>query len=355
MRWFRREIAAGVAQRLAAEAVVVSALTLGALLAAGSDALVALMASAIAFPAFVVLRVALACASNPMTSAALMRWPHPTGSIRPAEQTNIGSSVDTALKSFRFSPRGAFDEWGGSTTNIYTRDTNQVIVGSSEEDDLLVISALHDDRLVVTTTQLVPPHEKLIVNRQASNDVRTVLSAHVDLIKHLNGDGPPQLVPVSLDDVMRFLAIEWDAWDQIGPLLGPFVAIGQKRQPTLMQVHVSSTEILERTGAPEPRITVRPSGNAGVLTQAPSANRPEIAASRPSLPIAQTSLAAPIPTEVIPAVPVAAPAAAVEPTPPAAAAVPPTMINSLPRPVPTAEPERPTTEIFSSHPLDEVA
>lgn len=257
VRWFRREVAVGVGQRLAAESVIAAIASLGLLLASGAGILLAIMVGIVAFPTFALVRVGLACISNPMTSAYLMRWPHPTGHVQPTEQTNIGSNVDSDLRALRFVPRGAFNEWGGATTNLYTRSSSQLIVATTEDDDVLVLSALADERLVVTCTQLVPPHEQLVVNRVDASDLRTVLGEHVDVIRHLHETSQPAVTAIGMDDVMRFLAIEWDSWDQIGPLLGPFVAIGQKRQPSLLQVRVPNDEILARTGTPEPRVTAR--------------------------------------------------------------------------------------------------
>lgn len=257
VRWFRRELANGVARRLALEAPVVGALILAISLVLGSGPIAAIATSALGVPGFLVLRVGLALASNPVTSAYLLRWPHPGSTIAAVEPTCVGTATDTALKQFRFTLRGAFDEWGGAITNLYTMDSGQIVVTTSDADDVMAISALGDRRLVVTSTQMVPPHERLIVNRVESPDVRALLTSHLDLLKRIMQQGSIDVLESTMDQVVEVLAIEWDAWDQIGPVLGPFVRIGQRSQPTLLQVHVPSEEILRRTSEAKPIITAR--------------------------------------------------------------------------------------------------
>jgi hypothetical protein len=257
VRWFRREVAIGVARRLSAETIVVGTGILGTLLVLGSGPLSAFAGAALSLPAFVFVRVAIALASNPITATYLMRWPHPASTVTSVESTSLGTKTDTALNQFRFSLRGAFDEWGGATTNLYTMGSGQIIVTTSEEDDVMAVSVRADRRLVVTTTQLLPPHERLIVNHVGVVDVRELLTSHVALLKRVGGTEGSAVVAATMDQVIEVLAVEWDAWDQIGPFLGPLVAVGQRRYTTLLQVMVSPGEILERTAAAIPLITAR--------------------------------------------------------------------------------------------------
>lgn len=257
VRWFRREVAVGVVRRLSAETIVVGTVMLGALLVWGDGPLYAFTGAALSIPAFLFARVGLALASNPITAAYLMRWPHPASTVISAEPTSLGTETDTALKHFRFSLRGAFDEWGGATTNLYTMDSSQIVVTTSDQDDVVATSVLADRRLVVTTTQLLPPHERLIVNHVGVVDVRAVLTSHVALLKRVSGIEGSGVVASTMDHVIEVLAIEWDAWDQIGPFLGPLVSVGQRRYTMHLQTIVSPDEILERTAAAKPLITAR--------------------------------------------------------------------------------------------------
>jgi hypothetical protein len=291
VRWFKREIAVGVAQRLAVETFVAGAILVAVLLLAGTEPLGAIVGAFVAMPIFALLRVGLACFSNPLTSAYLMRWPHPSGQVLPTGQTNVGSKTDTALKGFQFTARGAFNEWGGAVTNVYTRDSNQIIVTTGDDDDLVVLTALDDERLVISSKQLIPPHERLVMNRRHDGDVRAILASHIELVKDLTVNGGCTVTQVGIDQVMELLAIEWDAWDQIGPLIGPFVSVGQRRQPTLLQVQVSANEILERTGASAPRITAQRASApalapvaAAALPTAPAPAAAEVVARAPHHP-----------------------------------------------------------------------
>lgn len=271
VRWFRREIAIGVARRLTAEAVVVGALAVGGSVLAGSQPIVAATAGVLAMILTVFVRFAMALATNPLNSAYLVRWPHPMGDTVPTTQTNADSTDDAALRSYGFTCRGAFQEWGGAVTNVYTRDSNQIIVTTGEDGDLLALSGLDRDQFVVTTKQLVPPHERLIVNQRRETDVRSVLASHIELMKEQVGSGRA-VRTVAFHEVLELLAIEWDSWDQIGPVLGPFVAIGHRPAPSVLQVRVDASEILERTSAPSPKITARraaPTASRSVATPTP--------------------------------------------------------------------------------------
>ena len=58
VRWFRREVAVGVAQRLSVETVVVGTVVLGALLVLGDGPLYALFGAVLSVPTFIFVRVA---------------------------------------------------------------------------------------------------------------------------------------------------------------------------------------------------------------------------------------------------------------------------------------------------------
>ncbi len=279
VRWFRREIAIGVTRRLTAEAFLVGALAVGGSILAGSAPISAAVAGVLAMVLVTFTRFGSALAANPTNSAYLIGWPHPSGDTIATPQTNADSPDDVALRTYGFTCRGAFEEWGGSVTNVYTRDSNQIIVTTSEDGDLIALSGIDHDQFVVTTKQLIPPHERLIVNQRRETDVRSILASHIDLMKEQAAAGRA-VRTVRFHDVLELLAIEWDSWDQIGPVLGPFVAVGHRRAPSVLQVRVDATYILERTSEPKPKITAR---------RAPVADAHAKAAPTPP----------PIPTEVV--------------------------------------------------------
>ncbi len=284
-RWFTREIAIKIAQRLLVEMVVVFAVLLAALISFGVSPPLTAAAVVVALPLFAVLRVVSSCFLNPLNSIYLTRWPHPTGDIHPVEQTNADSETDLALKSHGFVARGAIDEWGGATTNIYTRGANQTIVLTSDDADLIVLSGLTDTRLVATTKQLIPPHRRLVLNHRYDTDVTALLLNHVEVLKTLTDDGH-RIVPMTLDHVIELLVIEWASWDQIGPVVGPFIGIGQKRSLGLLQARVDPAELLERSLAKRPRITAdRADGDRWTIPT----SQAEPASSFPTVSTAATS------------------------------------------------------------------
>lgn len=251
VRWFRREIALKVAQRLGVEVVVICALVVGGLFAAGVQVLFIGLALALIAPTFIVLRLLLSCAINPTSSSYLVRWPRPAGPLIPAEPTNTGSAVDIALQAAGFFSRGAFVEWGGATTNLYD-DASSRLVMTGGDADVIILTGLDDGRLCITTTNLIPPHERLIVNHDRQNDLGGLLASHGALLDEVTHSSAARRVDVSAHFVVQLLAIEWDAWDQLGPLYGPFVAVGNRAQPSLLRVRVPATDIRSRAMAPEP-------------------------------------------------------------------------------------------------------
>lgn len=298
-RWFSREVMVSVAQRLLLESAVAGFIVLIATILSGITPLISIIAAIVSGAGFAVVRLAASCFLNPLNSPYLIRWPHPSGEIRPTRQSNVGSDTDRALTAIEFTARGAIDEWGGAITNVYTRASNQMIVLTSSDDDLIVLSGLADNRLVVTTKQLIPPHEQIVVNHCYESDVQALLENHNDLLGTLAEAGH-QPMAMTLDHIIELLALEWDAWNQIGPFIGPFVSVGQRRPVGLLQVRVSSDEILERSMATPPRVTAasrkalneRPAAQTSTTTppqtQTPGAAAPVLA----TAPIQDTTTAA---------------------------------------------------------------
>ena len=256
VRWFARQVTIGVFRRLVIETAAVTVLVVVSAFALGFPIVSAVFIAAIAIPVFAVVRLVLGCFTNPVTSSYLARWPHPSGTVNPTTQTNTGSPIDRALTTHGFTYEVTLDEWDGAKTNVYTRESNQIVAMTSSDRDLVILSGIEDDRLVVTTIQLVPPHEQLVVNQVSEVDPQEVLSNHVGLLKRLTASGHTLQV-LTIDHVLELAAIEWDAWDQIGPLLGPFVTIGPRPIPTLLQVRIPPEEILQRTSADAPKFTAK--------------------------------------------------------------------------------------------------
>ena len=251
MRWFRREIALKVARRLGVEVAVICALVAGGLFAADVEITFVGLAIVLIAPTFIVLRLLISCAVNPTSSSYLIRWPRPAGPLTPAEPTNAGSAVDVALETAGFFSRGAFTEWGGATTNLYD-DASRRLVMTSSDHDVIILTGLDDGRLCITTTNVIPPHERLIVNHDRQSDVGGLLASHGALVDEVTHKSAARRVDVNAHFVVQLLAIEWDAWDQLGPLYGPFVAVGNRPQPSLLRVRVSATDVRSRAMAPEP-------------------------------------------------------------------------------------------------------
>ncbi|MFT7474763.1 MAG: hypothetical protein ACI81L_001694 [Verrucomicrobiales bacterium] len=274
VRWFRREIAVAVAQRLAIETVCVGLLTLVILLLANVGLLAAIAAALLVVPVSGVLRIGVAYVNNPTSSTYLIRWPRPSGSLSSVPQTNCGSKVDLALNITQFEIYGTFSELGGAQVNVYTSTTSSLLVMTSSDDDIIVLSGLSDGRLCASSTQFLPPHEHLVLNRLTTGDVRDLLASHYQLIGELTNIHDTRTVAPKIEFVVDLLATEWDAWEQIGPLLGPFVAIDTRFQPSLLRVAVSHDELRARSLSTSPPTIAGPGVTTPVVTTASNLEAP---------------------------------------------------------------------------------
>ena len=243
MRWFRREIALRVTQRLGIEVGIACGTVAGLFISTGTDATPTMVTIVLTAPIYLVVRVILSLAVNPVSSSYLIRCPRPSGALTPALPTNSGSATDLELRAAGFLPRDAFNEWGGATTNLYDDGSCRQVL-TTDGDDVIILTTLSDQRLCLTTSNMIPPHERLVVNH-LRGDVGTLLAGHRELLDEL---AETQIREIGIDEqsLVDLLVIEWEIWDQIGPLFGPFVDIGHRRQPSLLRVRVPAAEIRAR-------------------------------------------------------------------------------------------------------------
>lgn len=167
------------------------------------------------------LRVAHAMRSNPLSGRFLQTYlerPY-DWQVEAADQTwtapdaLAGFLPAATVRGMGREPSPAWRVWFNEIRGVIAAES--VATG-----DLTLISALTNGRVLVTDSRLIPPHPEveLVV---AAPDHRELLVAHRTAIAGRFDLRPLDHDPAAI--VCTVLDREHDAWDAVGPLLGPFL------------------------------------------------------------------------------------------------------------------------------------
>lgn len=270
IRWLRRYVVSRVVERVAVEAGLIGvAVGLAADLDGSSPAEAGALA-VIAAVTITVLRVLLAVGTNPINHRYLLRWTDPSSRLRiaPGPRPNDTRSDDARthevglpflLRLERADDRTddqvdgpgdeRFDEEAGPGIDVFKVEGTRLIVARSDDGELSALTRLSDGRALVTSHGFVPPMENLIVQRIEGRRGTTeaLVSTHVAGLRQLRHRGI-DAVGTDPGAVVALLRTEWEAWQQLGPVIGPLVAMGPRRTIRLgLQVDVPAAMILDRT------------------------------------------------------------------------------------------------------------
>jgi hypothetical protein len=258
VRWLRQWIGPRLLTRLVIEFLILANLLFLILLAAGSDRFVAAASAFVGGQLIMVVRVAGAFRTNPASHGYLRRY---TAVPAWSRVVDADASTQHQLALFFENHNMAPDRAVAVTTNVGTSSadvfvsTDGFVVGVAGPDSDLpvVVSALDDGRFLITSQQVVPVYEALVVNTIHQTDARQLLERHVDGLEllHARGVSPARSGP---ETVATALALEHDAWAQLGPYYSPFLAVGSRWRPLHLLVHVPPEALLEMgiksTGVP---------------------------------------------------------------------------------------------------------
>lgn len=265
LRWLRRLVVARTAERLVIEAGIVGlAVAVGAGAAGWAPAMVALTV-VVAVPSTVLARLGLALTTNPITLRYLLWWTDPSVRLQPSKRTGPARPEDAVASelqsgSFAFLVRlerqdggpvegpnqtdgqaDSGEDDGPTGIEVYRAEGGRLIVTRSDDDEVTVISRLADGRTLVTSAGFVPPTAALLVQRGGARPGQIptdTLIEHVERLLDLREAGVEAVV-TGVDDVIDLVRAEWEAWQEIGPFIGPLIAIGWRRWPRLsLQVEV---------------------------------------------------------------------------------------------------------------------
>ncbi len=279
LRWLRRLVIARTAERLAIEATVIGgAAALGATTQGWQPIEVVLTFVIVALLA-AGLRLGVAVSTNPINHRYLLHWTDPSARLLASDRDQPRRQDDPVAReleagSFRFLARlersdadaieaddeGDADEELESASgpapirpglDVYRADGGQLVVTRSDDDEITVVSRLDDGRTVVTSAGFIPPTDRLLVQRAGGwpGQIPTdALIGHVERLLILRTEGI-EAVATEVDDVIDLAHAEWEAWQEIGPFVGPLLAVEPTRRPRLaLQVAVPDELIRDRVG-----------------------------------------------------------------------------------------------------------
>lgn len=310
VRWMRRFLLSKTAGRVSVEAVVVGAAAgAGAFTYDPSLALAAVLGLLVA-QVTAGLRLATAVLGNPIDHRYLMAWSNPAGRLRPSPDRvpeNLDAAAALGEVGFEHVLRLDDDHPGG--IDVFQATSGLAVLAVADDGELTALSRLADGRLLVTSPGFVPPYDGVIVGRHRRAQPLELLTTHVERLEALRRAGAtPVTAKPSL--VLDQIRAEWQAWQELGPFIGPLVATGERRRnPLRLQFRIPDQLVWDRsrsTGLPPVQRTMEePSPSPMPATEPPTVEAPKAVAPVPS----------PRPAPVRRPMPAPAPTAAPRPEP----------------------------------------
>lgn len=260
VRWLRRFVLSRAVARVVAEAVAIAVAALAVALVIGVDPVVGIVLSAVVAQLFAASRLGAAILANPVNHRYLMAWPDDADRLQPttdrgrapgpldASLAGDGLHHLVTLESFdpkhadRPDRRQAIDRH-----EVYASPCRLVVATVGAEDrPFTVLSRLADGRLLVTSAEMVPPHCGLVINLSRRGSPAELILSHVEALDELRRRGLPA-VRAGHEVVIDQLHLEWLSWNQLGPFVGPLLAVDPRRQPLLLQVRPSRGVLWDRS------------------------------------------------------------------------------------------------------------
>lgn len=239
--WLRRHILVRAAERAAIETVIATGLVAGALIVVGVTPIDAAAVAIPAGPLLIALRLVAALATNPVGHRFLSAWTDPTDNLEVVSRAEDEPGADQAMideLGFRFvmglarsDERRSADGTTGDRIDLYRGGGGRVLLGRDGVGELTALSRLSDGRLLVTSSGLVPPRSGLVVNHVDRGPVDHLVEAHGRRLVELAG-AQIDARPTWPDAMVELLGLEWDAWFQLGPVVGPLLAMERRRRPS---------------------------------------------------------------------------------------------------------------------------
>lgn len=260
LRWLRRLVMARAAERVVVEAGVTGLVAAIGAAAAGLTPAFVVLFGLVTIPIAATARLGLALTTNPITTRYLLWWTDPSVRLEPSGRTGptrpddavadeLGTSSFTFLVRLDRQDQHPVDDDEPTGLDVYRAEGARLVVTRSDDDEITILSRLDDGRLLVTSAGFIPPTATLLVQRAGGRPGQIPTDAlieHVERLLELREAGI-EAVETGADDVIALAKAEWEAWQEIGPYIGPLIAVGWRRWPRIgLQVDVPGELIQER-------------------------------------------------------------------------------------------------------------
>ncbi len=292
LRWLRRYVVTSVIERVVVEAVVVGVATAVVAAVGGSRPVEIALVAVAAAAASAVLRLALAVGTGPVTHRYLLRWRDPTAMLcpvpgGPTDRLDVGTGLDFAVRLERVDAEVDPDDGRRPGLDVYRVDDDRTLLVRSDAGETTALSRLSDGRALVTADGFVPPVGALVVKRSVvdpgDDPIGVVLADHRrqrERLATMGVDG----VGTEPGAVLGLVRVEWRAWEELGPVVGPLVAVGPPARFRLgLAVDVPADLVLDRTERSPARRRTRPESGVD-RNGVPGAPVPRERASRSAVP-----------------------------------------------------------------------
>jgi len=252
IRWLRRLLISRVIRRLALEGTVAGLAVFCAAFIAELAPVAGAVLAVAAAQTLAVARIGTAVLLNPVNHRYLMAWDDPS---RRLTRTEVGSERDPAIDSTL--DRNGFhhlvDLVGPDDEHrlyVYSTVARLIVVSVGEQDEPYVaVSRLSDQRLLVSAADVIPPLSGIILNQCNGAALSKLVESHQERLRSLEDDGH-DVLEVDHGAVVEQLHFEWKAWNELGPFIGPFLAVGTQTRPLTMQARIDTEALWERTRVP---------------------------------------------------------------------------------------------------------
>ncbi len=260
IRWLRRHVLARVLTRLVVEGAVVAVLGSATGVLLGLDPLTAIMASVVAAHLYSLLRLGVAIWCNPVNHRYLSRWEDHSQHLRPSPPTKSAErplDADLGRIGLRHLVRLDRSDMATDGYEVYASGSRLVLAAvGAGGGQCAILSRLSDGRLLVTSPDLVPPSHGVMINLAFEGSPSELVLRHIETLTRLRHQGLSTL-PAGYDLLIDQLRLEWQAWDELGPIIGPLLAIDPRPQPHLLQARVPADLLWRRSSAPTTNGVVR--------------------------------------------------------------------------------------------------
>ena len=284
-KWLRRRIVASIATQTAETFAVAAVLTFIVIQWRTDEGpLTALFGSVVVAQIIAGARLGHAMRNNPLNYVFMRRYVdqpfsysvarfHGEEEAHPVAEQLPGFAPVATIRDRNADPEPVFD--------VYHDPSRLVAASVSRASGAVsLISSLADGRLLVTDARLMPPHERLVMGLADDDSLEAVIATHRRAISARSD--VVELASSAHQVVLDSLALEYDAYVSLGPMLSPFLDLEPQGKSRLRLVaRIKRDELVElptRLGPdrPAPASASPPSAQDAVVNEVAVPAKPSV-------------------------------------------------------------------------------